>query len=424
MARSLPRRLALFCALASCVALAAGTTRSSRRGLAVDDSHDGAASVGVGGGRGYDDSLMPRPPPSSEPRACQFENERLYRAYLVIQKFRKTVICDPKGVTTTWSGTDLCGSYKGFFCGRPINVSDRTVASVDLNGYNLRSDSLQGFVDGLPDLALFHANSNNFGGAVPNLRGLQYFYELDLSNNKLAPAPFFGELPAGLFSSFPEVEAIFVNNNRFSGQLPDNLGDSPVNYLSLANNDFTGPIPSSIGRAADTLQEVLFLNNSLSGCLPYEIGLLARATVIDAGTNHLTGTIPLSYACLWSVEQLNLADNLLYGVVHDSLCRLAYDGRLANLTLSGNYFTWLGPCCWDLIREGKLNVDRNCILWAPNQRSFQECAEFFHENWARMTCPVSKYVPCHPKWYGVDAAKEEAVAAEENKYRTYSALHP
>ncbi|KAM3368498.1 hypothetical protein ACQJBY_016803 [Aegilops geniculata] len=449
MARSLPRRLALFCVLASCIALAlaAGTTSPSRRGLAVGDSQDGGPSdVGVGGGRGYDDSLMPRPAPSSEPRACQFENERLYRAYLVIQKFRKTVICDPKGVTASWAGTDLCGSYKGFFCGRPINVSDRTVASVDLNGFNLRSDSLQGFVDGLPDLALFHANSNSFGGAVPNLRGLQYFYELDLSNNKLAPAPFptdvlgltnctfidirfnsfFGELPAGLFSSFPEVEAIFVNNNRFSGQLPDNLGDSPVNYLALANNDFTGPIPSSIGRAAGTLQEVLFLNNSLSGCLPYEIGLLARTTVIDAGTNRLTGTIPLSYACLRSVEQLNLADNLLYGVVHDSLCRLAYDGRLANLTLSGNYFTWLGPCCWDLIREGKLNVDRNCILWAPNQRSFQECAQFFHDNWTRMTCPVSKYVPCHPEWYAVDAAsaREEAAAAEEYKYRTYSALHP
>uniref|UniRef100_A0A453CD69 Leucine-rich repeat-containing N-terminal plant-type domain-containing protein n=1 Tax=Aegilops tauschii subsp. strangulata TaxID=200361 RepID=A0A453CD69_AEGTS len=174
MARSVPGRLALFCVLASCIALAAGTTvatRPSRRGLGVSDSHDGAVAVGVGGGGGYDDSLMPRPAPSSEPRACQFENERLYRAYLVIQKFRKTVICDPKGVTATWAGTDLCGSYKGFFCGRPINVSDRTVASVDLNGFNLRSDSLQGFVDGLPDLALFHANSNNFGGAVPNLRG-------------------------------------------------------------------------------------------------------------------------------------------------------------------------------------------------------------------------------------------------------------
>ena len=150
----------------------------------------------------------------------------------------------------------------------------------------------------------------------------------------------FRSLPEGLFSSFPQIEAIFLNNNQFSGYLPDNLGDSPVNYLSLANNQLTGPIPSSIARTADTLLEVLFLNNMLSGCLPYELGLLASATVIDAGTNRLTGTIPCSYACLRNVEQLNLADNLLYGVVPDALCRLAYDdGHLANLTLSGNYFT-------------------------------------------------------------------------------------
>ncbi|XP_047064020.1 uncharacterized protein At4g06744-like [Lolium rigidum] len=431
-------RLVLFFVLAvSCIALAARTSDATGRDAGVGtDNHPIRYAA------------PPPPPMSSEPRACEFENLRLYRAYLVIKKFKKTVTRDPKGVTSTWTGTDLCGSYKGFFCERPRNIPDRTVASVDFNGYQLHADSLQGFVDGLPDLALFHANSNNFGGALPNLKKLQYFYELDVSNNRLAPASFptdvlglanatfidirfnsfFGELPAGIFSSFPEVQAIFVNNNQFSGNLPDNLGDSPVNYLSLANNQFTGPIPASIAHAADTLLEVLFLNNMLSGCLPYELGLLAQATVIDAGTNRLTGPIPCSYACLRNVEQLNLADNLLYGVVPDALCRLATDGHLANLTLSGNYFTWLGESCWDLISEGKLNVDRNCIPYAPNQRSYEECAEFFHENWTKMTtCPVNFHVPCedHHKGDGsVDAGREEAKAAEEYQYRTYSALKP
>ena len=428
--------VALFCVLAvSCIALAARTSHATGRDVGNDNHPIRYAAP-------------PPPPMPTEPRACEFENLRLYRAYLVIQKFRKIVTHDPKDVTSTWTGTDLCGSYKGFYCERPRNVRDRTVASVDLNGFQLRSDSLHGFVDGLPDLAIFHANSNNFGGGVPSLKALQYFYELDLSNNNLAPAPFptdvlgltnatfldirfnsfFGELPEGLFSSFPQIEAIFLNNNQFSGYLPDNLGDSPVNYLSLANNQFTGPIPSSIARAADTLLEVLFLNNMLSGCLPYELGLLASATVIDAGTNRLTGTIPCSYACLRNVEQLNLADNLLYGVVPDALCRLAYDdGHLANLTLSSNYFTWLGLSCWDLISEGKLNVDHNCIPWAANQRSYEECAEFFHENWTtKLSCPVSFDVPCdHHKGYAsVDAVRAEAKAAEEYQYRTYSALKP
>ncbi|VAH49376.1 unnamed protein product [Triticum turgidum subsp. durum] len=450
--RSAPRRLALFCLLASCIALAARTSDASRRELGISIGNGGGGGIGIGigigggGGYGGGGSPSPTPPSSYGPKASDFENERLYRAYLVIQRFKQTITCDTQGITKTWTGTAICSdtSYLGFFCEKPPNVNERALASVDFNGFKLEAPTVEGFVDALPDLALFHANSNDFGGVVPILRSLQYFYELDVSNNKLARCAFptdvlgvtnatfvdirfnrfYGEVPAGLFCSFPIVEAIFVNNNQFSGKIPSNLGDSPVNYLALANNQFTGPIPSSIGRAANTLLEVLFLNNKLSGCLPYELGLLAKATVIDAGTNQLTGTIPASYACLRKVEQLNLADNLLYGEVPDALCRLAYPssgGHLSNLTLSDNYFTSLGSCCWALIKQGKLNVARNCIPYAPNQRSHEECAGFFHTT--KTYCPVSTYVPCHhPKDY--TAGKEEASAAEEYKYRTYSALHP
>ena len=77
------------------------------------------------------------------------------------------------------------------------------------------------------------------------------------------------------------------------------------------------------------------MNNKLSGCLPYAIGLLKEATVFDAGFNRISGPIPLSFACLKKIEQLNLAGNLLYGGVPDLVCRLAKFGNLANLSLSG-----------------------------------------------------------------------------------------
>lgn len=51
------------------------------------------------------------------------------------------------------------------------------------------------------------------------------------------------------------------------------------------------------------------------GCLPYEIGLLKKATVFDVGNNLLTGPLPCSLACLESIEQLNFAGNYLYGEV-------------------------------------------------------------------------------------------------------------
>jgi hypothetical protein len=136
---------------------------------------------------------------------------------------------------------------------------------------------LQVFVQGLTELALFHANSNNLTGGVPCVDNNNYFYELDLSNNKLGGSfpqnsiqhnltfldlrfnSYYGSVPSAVFSDLPYAIAIFLNNNQFNGFLPSNLGSSPVQYLSLANNLFTGPIPSSIGHAKNLL-EVLASN--------------------------------------------------------------------------------------------------------------------------------------------------------------------
>lgn len=141
----------------------------------------------------------------------------------------------------------------------------------------MRCENLQVFVGNLTELALFHANSNNLTGKLPFLDKNIYFYELDLSNNKLNGSfptkaiqhnltfldlrfnAFYGSVPYTVFSRLPYAIAIFLNNNKFSGYLPSNLGSSPVQYLSLANNLFTGPIPSSIGHAKNLL-EVLASN--------------------------------------------------------------------------------------------------------------------------------------------------------------------
>ncbi|EHA8590464.1 putative Leucine-rich repeat extensin-like protein 4 [Cocos nucifera] len=323
----------------------------------------------------------------------------------------------------------------------------RNVASIDFNGYNLTAPTLNGFVDNMPDLAIFHANSNNFSGTVPDLTKLPYFYELDVSNNKLMGSfpttvlplsnltfldlrfnQFSGCVPPKVFDI--TLDVLFINNNNLNQPLPDELGRTTAAYLTLANNRFTGPIPSSIGQACDTLIEVLFLNNLLSGCLPYEIGLLTKATVFDAGTNQITGPIPLSFGCLMKVEQLNLAQNLLYGEVPDVVCLLADFGKLANLSLSSNYFTSLGASCLKLIKRGILDVRRNCIPWLPDQRSPEKCDWFLKQ---RKYCPILPYIPCHIPWGngggvqsaaamlpGVDGDREKA---PEARYTGYSALH-
>ncbi|EEF52361.1 uncharacterized protein At4g06744-like [Ricinus communis] len=358
--------------------------------------------------------VVPLPPIPTLPLKTElsvFLDERLAFVYPIIQKFKSIITSDPLGITKTWVGSDIC-SYKGFFCDNPPdNKSAIAVASIDFNGFQLSAATLDGFLDQLPDIALFHANSNFFSGTIsPDIAKLPYLYELDISNNLFSgPFPtavlgmngltfldirfnfFSGAIPPQLFTQ--ELDALFLNNNNFMTNLPDNIVNTHILYLTLANNKFIGPLPGGIFKAFSSLTEVLLLNNQLTGCLPYEIGLLKEAVVFDAGNNRLTGSLPLSLACLQKVEQLNFAGNLLFGMVPELVCKME---NLVNLSLSDNYFTTVGPWCRILIAKGVLDVRNNCIPDLPFQRSIMECANFFaHPRF----CPHMwsyTYIPCKP----------------------------
>lgn len=389
---------------------------------------------------------------SYNPQLQDFPNERLYGAYHVIQRFKSTITSDPKNVTATWTGHDICGetNYLGFYCTTlPGPDKKLTVTAVFLNGFGLRAPKLQGFIDQLPDLAFFHAASNSFGGDIPCLSGLGYLYKLSVANDLPArPAGLDGGLygigsvghcvsttlnftfhiktpdmkRGRIIHGATDAKALLLNYNSLSGPLPANLGFSKLSYLALANNKLTGPIPPSIAHLQDSLLEVLLLNNQLSGCLPQEVGMLNKAAVIDAGMNQLSGSIPSSFSCLSSVEQLNLAGNRLYGEIPDTLCKLAGPaGRLANLTLSSNYFTSVGPACSALIKDGVLDVKNNCIPGYANQRRPAECASFLSQPKA---CPaVSTHVACPTADVKNVVAPGGRVARDYSSYVTYATLH-
>lgn len=130
-------------------------------------------------------------------------------------------------------------------------------------------------------------SNNQLDGPFPTTvldAGLSF---LDLRYNG-----FSGEIPAALFdpTSFQgySVEAIFVNNNQFSGALPE-FGAINSTYISLANNQFTGPIPTSIVNVVG-LKEILLLGNQLTGTVPEEICAL-DLDVFDVSDNQLDTTL-------------------------------------------------------------------------------------------------------------------------------------
>ncbi|KAI3774717.1 hypothetical protein L1987_49277 [Smallanthus sonchifolius] len=340
-----------------------------------------------------------------------FRSNRLRIVYNVIQTFKKKVTYDPLGITKTWKGTNICRDYKGFVCNTVPDYNQTAVSGVNFNNFNFNGPNLtlSELLIGLPDIVFFHANSNNFTGIIPTgVNKLRYFYELDLSNNNFSgifPSQvlrankllfldlrfntFAGVVPPQVF--LLQVDLLFINNNNFIQRLPNNIGTTTALYLTLANNKFVGGIPRSIGQASNTLLEVLFLNNRLTGCLPYQIGLLKKATVFDVGSNQLRGPIPLSFQCLTKMEILNLAKNKFHGEVPEEVCSLP---RLANFTVSYNYFTQVGPQCRKLIKLGVLNVKMNCILDLPHQRSAADCAKFFLTIRPCRNEKSLNYVPC------------------------------
>ncbi|MFS8018737.1 putative leucine-rich repeat domain superfamily [Helianthus anomalus] len=89
----------------------------------------------------------------------------------------------------------------------------------------------------------------------------------------------------------------------------------------------------------------------------------------------LHGPIPQSFQCLKKMELLNLAHNNFSGV---------------------------GPQCQKLIDSGILDVMQNCILDLHNQRTADECAEFFSRS--HSICPnqrfLTAYVPCKERPWG------------------------
>lgn len=380
----------------------------------------------------------PCPPPPSPPLLL-FESKRVEIAYHVIQKFKAKIKHDPFGILSTWVGSDVCHKYKGFDCAMVPDYKVQALAAVDFNQFMFDGPdlTLDGFLDELPDITIFHANSNKFKGTIPKkIANLRYLYELDLSNNNYngefpynvlgAKNLYFLDVRFNTFSGLvpPQVfllnlDVLFINNNNLMQKLPDNLGSTPVLYLTLANNKFTGPIPRSIGQACKTLREVLFLNNQLTGCLPYEIGLLNKATLFDVSKNQLTGKIPHSFGCLDRMQILNLAQNQFYGPVPELVCKLS---NLKNLSLPYNYFTEVGPECKKLIQRKVLDVRMNCIPGLPMQRSAGECAAFFCKP---RSCPDEKslgLVPCSIGSFEQNQLDSSASSAPAPT--TYSSLKP
>ncbi|PIA24809.1 hypothetical protein AQUCO_24000001v1 [Aquilegia coerulea] len=205
----------------------------------------------------------------------------------------------------------------------------------------------------------------NIGHTLPNLKAIY------LGGNK-----FSGLIPVSL-SNATRLEHISISSNAFTGSIPRDLGKlqgvrrlefgynqigtqggddlniinsltncSKLEFLDFSGNVLKGPLPDSISNLSTTIKFLSFANNTVYGSIPIGIGNLVNIEEIRFALNNLTGAIPTSIGKLNQLRNLYLQTNLLSGHIPSSMGNLT---QLTILSLESNNFngsipSTLGNC--------------------------------------------------------------------------------
>ncbi|XP_078153591.1 receptor-like protein 6 [Carex rostrata] len=211
----------------------------------------------------------------------------------------------------------------------PEFEKDSSLQTLILSETNF-SGQIPDSIGNLQNLSTFLIYDCNFHGEITtNLQKLMRLSYLDISSNR-----FTGEIPK--FHNWLRISEYVLNNNNFSGSIPDSSSYAGLYYLSkidLRNNSLSGTIPVSLF-SLPSLQILLLSQNQLSGNLPeFSKGLPVLQT-IDISSNNLQGPLPSSIFKLSQLNVLNLASNNFTGML--DLGSLWYLKNLASIDLSHN----------------------------------------------------------------------------------------
>ncbi|CAB9499272.1 LRR receptor-like serine threonine-protein kinase [Seminavis robusta] len=176
-------------------------------------------------------------------------------------------------------------------------------------------------VAGLVDLS---AEDNLLTGTLPTeFAALNRLVLINLGGNE--------KLTGGLSNLFvPSTNASFLDADvelRVGAEIlfPN------LKALDLVHNSFSGGLPSEIGRACPSLERLALANNRYSGGLPSEIGLMSSLTYVDLRNNGLTITqLPSELGLLTAMSEFRVDgdDAALAGTLPTELGQLSQLGEL------------------------------------------------------------------------------------------------
>lgn len=114
----------------------------------------------------------------------------------------------------------------------------------------------------------------------------------------LADRNLVGQLPR-VFLSLPILQALNVSDNQLTGSLQDTdvLLHLNLTSLNVANNQLGGSILHQF-YSNQKFYELKLNNNSFTGTLPESLGLVQSLRILDVRNSRLSGAIPLAYSNL------------------------------------------------------------------------------------------------------------------------------
>ncbi|CAN6173387.1 unnamed protein product [Urochloa humidicola] len=248
------------------------------------------------------------------------------------------------------NGTDCC-TWEGITC-----RGDNTVMGVSLASKGL----IGSITSSLGDLRLINLNlsHNSLHGSLPmELVLANTITVLDVSFNRLA-----GPLQE-LQSSNPDLplQVLNISSNFFTGQFPSTWGAmKSLVSLNVSNNSFTGQIPSSICISSPSFTVLDLCYNKFSGNIPLELGNCSALRLLKAGHNDLSGSLPHELFSATSLEHLSFPNNFLQGVFDGS--QVVKLNNLIVLDLGSNGISGKIPNSIDqLIKLEELHLENNLM---------------------------------------------------------------
>ncbi|XP_075502111.1 pollen receptor-like kinase 3 isoform X1 [Primulina tabacum] len=203
--------------------------------------------------------------------------------YLI--EFKKK-LKNSSALDSTWiKGTNPCDNKKKWLGVDCSEAGHTSVSGLFLMNLGLSGDA--GNIDlgslwNLQELRAISLENNSFSGPMPEFNRLNKLKAIFLAGNE-----FSGEIASDFFIKSGNLKKVELARNKFSGKIPDSLGKlESLIALMLNNNEFSGPVPEL---AQKSLQILDLSYNKLQGEIPQSMSKF-KATAFE-GNPDLCGAV-------------------------------------------------------------------------------------------------------------------------------------